>query len=100
MEMPDLAAVARSFGLEAVVIDEVRDLHGALERALARPRPILIDVRVVRDEALSPKVASMPQPDGSMVTMPIEDMSPLLPLESLRAEMACPLVPESLRAKR
>ena len=98
--MPDLVAVARSFGLEALAIDDVRGLRGELERALARPRPILIDARVLPDEALSPKVASMPQPDGSMVTMPIEDMSPLLSLESLRAEMLVPLLPASERAVR
>jgi len=98
--MPDLVAVARSFGLEALAIDDVGELREGLAHALARPRPILIDVRVQPDEALSPKVASMPQPDGSMVTMPIEDMSPLLSLESLRSEMLVPLLPASERAPR
>jgi acetolactate synthase-1/2/3 large subunit len=100
VEMPDFVAVAASFGIDGVAISEVGELRGALERALSRPRPVLIDVRLVQDEALSPKVASMPQADGSMVTMPIEDMSPLLPLDTLRAEMGVPLAPESLRAAR
>jgi acetolactate synthase-1/2/3 large subunit len=29
----------------------------------------------------------MPQPDGSMISMPLEDMSPLLSLEQLEKEM-------------
>lgn len=100
VELPDFCAVAKSLGIDATVIDDAAALRDALASALARPRPILIDVRLVRDETLSPKVASMPQPDGSMVTMPIEDMSPLLPLETLRAEMGALLAPESLRVAR
>ena len=100
VELPDFVAVAASFGIEGIVIKEAAGLRTALAAALARPRPILIDVRLVQDEILSPKVASAAQADGSMVTMPIEDMSPLLPLETLRAEMAVPLAPESLKATR
>jgi acetolactate synthase-1/2/3 large subunit len=100
VDLPDFVRVARSFGIEALAIEDVRELRDGLKRALARPRPILIDVRLMRDETLSPKVSSLAQPDGSMLTMPIEDMSPLLPLEALRAEMAVPLAPESLRANR
>jgi acetolactate synthase-1/2/3 large subunit len=29
----------------------------------------------------------MPQPDGSIISMPLEDMSPLLSLEQLENEM-------------
>jgi len=29
----------------------------------------------------------MPQPDGSIISMPLEDMSPLLTLDKLKAEM-------------
>jgi acetolactate synthase-1/2/3 large subunit len=98
--LPDFVEVAKSFGLSAVAIKDVRELRDGLARALALPRPALIDVRLLSDEALLPKVASMPQPDGSMVTMPIEDMAPLLPLETLRAEMSGALLPASLKVAR
>jgi acetolactate synthase-1/2/3 large subunit len=35
-----------------------------------------------------------------MMSMPLEDMSPLLPLEQLRAEMLIPLTPQSLGTVR
>jgi len=50
-------------------------------------------------EMLAPKVAALPQPDGSMLSMPLEDMSPLLPLEQLQAEMQRPLSSQSLAAR-
>jgi acetolactate synthase-1/2/3 large subunit len=40
---------------------------------------------------LSPKVSAMPQADGSIISMPLEDMSPLLSREVLREEMIVPL---------
>jgi acetolactate synthase-1/2/3 large subunit len=44
---------------------------------------------------LAPKVAALPQADGSMLSMPLEDMSPLLSREELRANMLIPLLPAS-----
>ena len=38
-------------------------------------------------EKLQPKVSSKPNKNGGMVTMPIEDMSPLLSLEELKKWM-------------
>jgi len=42
----------------------------------------------------------MPQPDGSIISMPLEDMSPLLSLDQLKAEMlgGVDLVSEKVRA--
>ena len=47
------------------------------------------------DEALFPKSAALPQADGSMRSMPLEDMSPLLPRDEFRANMVVPLHPAS-----
>jgi len=47
------------------------------------------------NEVLAPKVSAIPQPDGSMISMPLEDMSPLLPRDVLRKEMIIPLHPAS-----
>jgi acetolactate synthase-1/2/3 large subunit len=60
----------------------------------------LLDVRLIPNEALAPKVAALPQPDGSMLSMPLEDMSPLLPLEVLRTEMIAGLSEQSLAARK
>lgn len=85
--MPNLLQVAYSFGVNAAYIDDVTDLKRGLEFAFAEKRPILVDVRLMQNESLSPKVESMQQPDGSMKSRPLEDMSPLLPRDVLRSEM-------------
>lgn len=86
--MPDLEEVARAYHLPFKRIRDVSELAQGLVEAVAQPRPMIVEVMLMSDEALSPKVAAIPQADGSMTSMPLEDMSPLLPLEVLEAEMA------------
>jgi acetolactate synthase-1/2/3 large subunit len=56
-------------------------------------------MQLTPNETLAPKVAALPQPDGSMLSMPLEDMSPLLSLEQLQSEMLIPLSDASLKAR-
>ena len=97
--MPKLEALASVYGLPYLRIDEAATLDRDLRKAMAMPRPCLIDVRLVRDETLAPKCAAIPREDGSIVSMPLEDMSPLLPLETLEREMLIPLLEASREAR-
>ncbi len=81
--IPDFVEVAKGMGLSALDIH----LPSELASAFAAPGPRLLNVHLKTDEVLSPKVAAMPQPDGSIISMPLEDMSPLLSLDQLRSEM-------------
>ena len=95
LEIPDFVALAKTFGWDAFRIEDAADLHSGIQRALSHQGPLLVDVRVVADEALFPKSAALPQADGSMRSMPLEDMSPLLPRDEFRANMIVPLDPAS-----
>lgn len=95
LDIPDLVALAKTFGWDAFRIEDCADLRGGIRQALCHAGPLLIDVRVIPDEALFPKSAALPQADGSMLSMPLEDMSPLLPREEFRANMIVPLDPAS-----
>ncbi|KAB0577385.1 thiamine pyrophosphate-binding protein [Ideonella dechloratans] len=99
LRLPDLAALARTYGLPCVTIADSHALAAALSGAMALPRPCLVDVQLVPDETLQPKCAAIPLAEGGMVSMPLEDMSPLLSLEALEAEMLTPLSPRSRQAR-
>jgi acetolactate synthase I/II/III large subunit len=100
LNMPALDKLADTYGLAYMEIGDCMDLKGQLERAQALPRPCIIDVRLIPEEALAPKCAAIIGADGSIVSMPLEDMSPLLPLSQLQAEMIVPLLPASLNVER
>jgi len=100
LTLPDLQAICRSYGIASNRIHDVAELQAGIRDALAHPGPFLCEVMLMPDESLWPKVAAIPQPDGGMLSMPMEDMSPLLPLEQLEAEMQGPLSPASIAARR
>src|SRR5699024_2070233 len=59
LDNPDLAAVAAAMGLASVKIEAAGDLAAGLGQALARPGPVLVDVRTNPDEiSLPPKVSA------------------------------------------
>lgn len=93
--IPDIAALAQCVGIPAMKITDAAELRDGVRQALAQPGPFLCEVMVQTDEVLWPKSAAIPQPDGSMISMPLEDMSPLLPRAELREQMLVPLTPES-----
>lgn len=100
LNMPDIRALSNAYGIPSMTIETSEALDEGLREALAQPGPFLCEVKLISDETLWPKVAALPQPDGSMLSMPLEDMSPLLPLEQLQEEMLIPLHPASLAARR
>lgn len=98
--LPDLEKVAATYDLPFLRIGDASELKDKLRQALGQARPLLVDVRLISDEALTPKVSALPQPDGSMISMPLEDMTPLLPLETLKTEMMVGLSEQSLAARK
>jgi acetolactate synthase-1/2/3 large subunit len=92
--IPDFVALVNALGIECVSVTDVSQLTPDL----FTPGLRIVDVRLEEQEILSPKVAAIPQSDGSMLSMPLEDMSPLLSRDVLRQEMLIPLLPASEQA--
>jgi acetolactate synthase I/II/III large subunit len=100
LSFPDIARLAEVHGIPSISIKDAKDLRSGVRKAMAHTGgPILIDVHLQNDEALQPKSSALPQPDGSMLSMPLEDMTPLLSLEELRSNMIVPLDPASEKAR-
>lgn len=99
--IPDLLAISKAFGLKSKRISRSEELTFTLTDVLSNNKgPYVLEVCLQNDEVLSPKCAAIPQPDGSILSMPLEDMSPLLPLERLKEEMIVDLDSRSLSVHR
>ena len=97
--LPDLEQVAVTYGLPFRRITDAADLAPVLDEVANTPQAMIVDVQLIPNETLAPKCAALPQPDGSMLSMPLEDMSPLLPFDQLNSEMLVNLSPASLKAR-
>jgi len=98
--IPDLVKLAEAIGLDAVRINDASELDEKIQYVLNHPGPILCDVTIIKDEALWPKVSAIPQANGSMISMPLEDMSPLLEFEMLEREMLVGVSEASKQARQ
>ena len=98
--IPDLVKLAEAIGLDAVRINDASELDEKIQYVLNHPGPILCDVSIIKDEALWPKVSANPQANGSMISMPLEDMTPLLSLDQLKQEMLVSLADISQQVVR
>jgi len=97
--IPDLVKITKAIGIHAQRITKPEELNVSIANALALGEPSLIEVVLQEEETLSPKCAAIPQKDGGMLSMPLEDMTPLLPLEILRKELIVELSPTSIKAR-
>jgi acetolactate synthase-1/2/3 large subunit len=95
LEMPDTVALAQVMGIPAIRVSDTSELVEKVRHTLAQPGPFLCDVELIADEPVYPRSTAMPQPDGTMLSMPLEDLWPLLPREELRSNMLIPLDPAS-----
>jgi acetolactate synthase-1/2/3 large subunit len=95
LHLPDVLEVAKAFGIPAIRINNMSELTEKIRYTLEQPGPFICDVQLVPNEVLYPRVTSFVQPDGSMMSMPLEDMYPLLDREELRQNMLIPLEPAS-----
>lgn len=98
--LPDLKKLAAAYDLPFTRMESLEELESGLKTVLAGDKPIVVEIVLRSDEDLSPKVAAMQQPDGSMVSMPLEDMRPLLPLDVLQQEMVVGVLDASKTATR
>ncbi len=98
--LPDLEKMALTYNMQFEKIEDVSELNNKLRKYMQSNYPVLIDVRLIKNEVLLPKVSALPKEDGSISSMPLEDMTPLLPLNKLKSEMIVDLLDISKKINR
>ena len=85
--IPDMVRIAEAYGIPAVRVSEHADLEAAIRTTLDTPGPALCDVVMPAQQVFAPKVAAERRADGTIVSKPLEDMTPLLPREEFAQNM-------------
>lgn len=93
MTLPDVLDVAKAYGLTTFDLADPAHMPLTIKQALEYPGPVVCRVKTIADEQRIPRVSSFKNPDGSMDSMPLEDMWPPLPREEFLDNMiVAPLV--------
>jgi acetolactate synthase-1/2/3 large subunit len=92
---PDFSALAKAFGMPAYQIRTWEDFDRVLPLVQAEAGPVICEVFMDPQQLFVPKLSVAIMPDGTLVSPPLEDLSPLLPRAELRANMLAGLHPKS-----
>jgi acetolactate synthase-1/2/3 large subunit len=87
LSCPDFTKLAAAFDIPAFQIRSWEDCDGVLERVQAINGPVICEVFMHPEQLFVPKLSVASTPQGALVSPPLEDLSPLLPIETLEKAM-------------
>ena len=79
VSFPDLEKISSAYGIDFMRISSLAELDKRLDQLIAHQGPLMCEVICPADQLLMPRVASIKKEDGSMVSLPYDDMFPFLP---------------------
>jgi acetolactate synthase-1/2/3 large subunit len=83
VSLPQLKDLAKAFSLPYEKVETHQGLAEKLAGILVAPGPALIEVLLTADKPLLPKLSSRRKEDGTMESLPLDDMEPFLPREEI-----------------
>jgi acetolactate synthase I/II/III large subunit len=96
---PDYGKIGAAFGFKTFQISSLEEAAGVIPQVLNEDGPVLCEVFIHSMQLLAPKTSFNINPDGTLVSPPLEDLYPFLSREVLAQEMVVPLHPKSLQIK-
>jgi acetolactate synthase-1/2/3 large subunit len=87
MSCPDYTKVATAFGMNSYQIRTWNDFENIMPKVQAEKGPVICEVFMDPEQLFVPKLGLVPQKDGSIVSPPLEDLSPLLTREEMKKNM-------------
>lgn len=92
LSFPDMEKLSAAYGYPYVSARHNGEIDQALLHTLSVNGPVICEVFVSRDQNFEPKSAAKRLPDGTMVSPPLEDLSPFLSEEEMDRNMIIPRI--------
>lgn len=87
VSFPDNAKLADLYGLKYFRIDSTTKMKQVIKDVLSHHGAVLCEVILNDDYVFAPRLSSKKEPDGRIISSPLEDLSPLLPRDEFEANM-------------
>ena len=92
LSFPDMEKLAYAYGYPYVSAHHNSELADAVEKTLTIDGPAICEVFVSTDQNFEPKSSAKRLPDGTLVSPPLEDLSPFLSDEEMDEMMIIPRI--------
>lgn len=90
LSFPEMEKLSAAYGYPYVSIHHNSELGETLSKVLSMDGPVICEIFVSREQNFEPKSSAKRLPDGTMVSPPLEDLSPFLPEEEMEENMIIP----------
>lgn len=90
LSFPEMEKLSAAYGYPYVSIRHNGEIEQGIETAFSKKGPVICEIFVSRDQNFEPKSSAKRLPDGTMVSPPLEDLSPFLPEEEMERNMIIP----------
>jgi acetolactate synthase-1/2/3 large subunit len=84
---PDFSKLAYAFGFPSFQIRTWEDVDTIIPQVQAMQGPVICEIFTHPEQPFVPKLSLVQQKDGTIISPPLEDLSPLLPREALKEAM-------------
>lgn len=85
VSFPDFEKLSAAFGFPYFKVDSIEGADSQIQSALGTEGPVVIEAFLDPEQNFSPKLSARRLPDGTMVSPSLEDMSPFLSQEEMKA---------------
>ncbi|NCD70753.1 thiamine pyrophosphate-binding protein [Mucilaginibacter agri] len=92
---PDFSALAKAFNIPAFQIRTWENFDTILPQVQEIDGPVICEVFMHPQQMFVPKLSLAIMPDGTLVSPPLEDLSPVIPRDELRENMIIGIHPKS-----
>jgi acetolactate synthase-1/2/3 large subunit len=93
---PDFSRLADAFEIPSYQIRSWDDFNEVIPKVQAELGPVICEVFMHPKQLFSPKLGMTMREDGTLVSSPLEDLSPLLPRDVLKEVMIVGLHKKSI----
>ncbi len=84
---PDFSKIAFAFGFPSFQIHTWEDVETILPKVQAAKGPVICEVFTHPEQPFVPKLSLVQKKDGTLISPPLEDLSPLLPRAEIKKDM-------------
>lgn len=94
LSFPEFNKIAWAFGYPYFSARSNKEMMAVVDEVLDRQGAVFCEIFTDTEQVWEPKSSSKKMADGSIVSMPLEDLAPFLPREELEKNMLIPMITE------
>jgi len=97
---PNYGPLVKAFGFSYQTLHKEDDAKQVISEFLVQAGPTVLEVFMAPDQLLVPKLSVSITDEGKLVSPPLEDLSPLIPMDQLKSLLLVPVHASSMALNR